>query len=232
MDLTEATDALRAVLGRLAEALQAALADLVGQLPGVEGEALIAALKDYLPLVADPYVQSALDYSLVWYEDLAPDVDYVPTPPAVPDDGEDIGQLFPVAKLHNTIEWAVHTSADAAAATAKLAGSLDRMVYDASRAVVEHNAVAEKVKYARVARPGACRWCRLMATRGAVFTSAANSIKGHDSCHCVAVPVRQGTTFVRPQHYKAWDDEYAAVARQLNEAGEQVTLAKVLAAMA
>lgn len=177
---------------------------------------------EYLPDTIHAYADNAADYTTVWYGDLAPEADYQPELPPT---------LIPEERIFGSIEWAVHTAADVTSAAAKLAGSVDRMVYDASRAVVEHNAIKEKVKYARVARAGACRWCRLMATRGAVFTSAANSIKGHDSCHRVAVPVRQGTQFVRPAHYKAWADEYATVTRRLTDAGEQVTLSKVLAAM-
>jgi hypothetical protein len=75
----------------------------------------------------------------------------------------------------------------------KLSGSLDRMVHDSSRKVVEYNAEREGVRYLRHAALGACEWCRLMAIRGPVFKSAVNAIKGHDSCHCVAVPVREGT---------------------------------------
>lgn len=222
MDLTEATEVLRAVLGQLSDRALATLHNLFEQLPTDADETLIALLKQYLPDLINAYADNAADYTTVWYGDLAPESDYTPELPPV---------LIPEERIFGSIEWAIHTAADVTAAAAKLAGSVDRMVYDASRAVVEHNAVKEKVKYARVARAGACRWCRLMATRGAVFTSAANSIKGHDSCHCVAVPVRQGTQFVRPAHYKAWDDEYAAVTEQLAADGEQVTLTTVLAAM-
>jgi hypothetical protein len=113
----------------------------------------------------------------------------------------------------------------------KLTGATDRVVYDASRAVVEHNAVKEKVRYARVARAGACAWCRLMAIRGAVFTSASRAIKGHDSCHCIALPVRGGMTFEPPKHYAAWEEQYTAATKTLREADEPVNVKTVLREM-
>jgi hypothetical protein len=69
-----------------------------------------------------------------------------------------------------------------------------------------------------------------MAIRGAVFTSP-KTIKGHDSCHCVAVPERSGTTFEKPAHYEAWDAEYEAVTKTLRDADEPVNLTTVLREM-
>jgi hypothetical protein len=63
---------------------------------------------------------------------------------------------------------------------------------------------------------------------GPVFKSAANAVKGHDSCHCVAVPVREGTEFVPPEHYGSWEDDYKRVIR---DDDESVTPARVLREM-
>jgi hypothetical protein len=113
----------------------------------------------------------------------------------------------------------------------KLTDSTERMIHDASRRVVEHNAVREDVRYAGVARPGACEWRRLMAIRGAVFTTASKAIKGHDLCHCVAVPMRRCAEFKQPAHYAAREAEYASITKGLRQTDEPVTLKTVLREM-
>jgi hypothetical protein len=41
----------------------------------------------------------------------------------------------------------------------------------------------------RVARDGACKFCRMLAARGAVYTSRSAYFASHPACHCVAQPV-------------------------------------------
>jgi len=58
-----------------------------------------------------------------------------------------------------------------------------------------------------------------------VFSKA---VQGHDSCHCVAVPVRPGTRFAPPPHYAAWEAEYADTTAVLKAEGKTANLANVL----
>lgn len=45
-------------------------------------------------------------------------------------------------------------------------------------------------RWARVTRPNACYFCRMLATRGAVYRSEATAeFKAHTNCHCVVEPV-------------------------------------------
>jgi len=78
----------------------------------------------------------------------------------------------------------------------------------------------------RSAAPDACSFCRLMASRGAVYrsrgtagTDANDSFEGgglfkyHNNCACVAMPVLRGDTFTLSPEATEWDRiyyEYAA----------------------
>jgi len=83
------------------------------------------------------------------------------------------------------------------------------------------------VAYARAAALGACSFCKLMASRGAVYKDAGRAgrdaneqfsgddsvVKFHDNCHCVIVPVFRGQRFELSSHAAEWDrlyQEYAA----------------------
>lgn len=85
----------------------------------------------------------------------------------------------------------------------------------------------QAVAFARAAALGACSFCRLMASRGAVYKSAgtagreandlfvgdASVAKFHDYCHCAIIPVFRGQRFVLSPHAAEWDRlyrEYAA----------------------
>ena len=61
----------------------------------------------------------------------------------------------------------------------------------------------------------------MLATREAAYHTAENAVKGHDNCHCIAVPVRAGDTYVAPDYVKDWTREYqdarGAVGGKLND---------------
>jgi hypothetical protein len=107
----------------------------------------------------------------------------------------------------------------------RLAGAAQKWVYDASRDTVVENADAEGVTWARHAQPGACAFCRLLATREDVYHSAKSATtvigraggargtrkmgdKYHDFCRCKAVPVRAGTVYVPDAYVADWAQEY------------------------
>ncbi|MGW7617421.1 VG15 protein [Streptomyces antimycoticus] len=104
-----------------------------------------------------------------------------------------------------------------------------KLVADQGRGTVR-NAVQrdrQAVGYARAAALGACAFCKLMATRGMVFKSAASAgreanarftgdasvVKFHDHCHCQVIPVYRGQRFQLSDKAKEWERlyrEYAA----------------------
>lgn len=107
----------------------------------------------------------------------------------------------------------------------RLSGATQRYVTNAARDTLEENADEEGVKWARHAQADACAFCRLLATRGAVYLSretagevgATGRIRGsrekgssyHDDCGCVPVPVRAGDTYEYPAYVAEWDIQYA-----------------------
>ena len=91
---------------------------------------------------------------------------------------------------------------------------------DTVREAVRQDRVA--VGYARTAALGACAFCKLMATRGMVFRTAAAAgreanerftgdasvVKFHDNCHCGVVPVFKGQRFELSDHAREWERIY------------------------
>jgi hypothetical protein len=77
-------------------------------------------------------------------------------------------------------------------AKARLAAASERLVLDAGRNTVIDNAERDrKAKgWARIPEPGACSFCLMLATRGAVYRSeASGGFKTHDNCRCHVEPV-------------------------------------------
>lgn len=82
----------------------------------------------------------------------------------------------------------------------RAAVSVDRLVRGAQRRTVYEATAAAGTGFARVPRPGACAFCLMLASRGAVYskdtvlrtTSRARAGAGqsyHDNCHCQAQEV-------------------------------------------
>lgn len=225
VDLDSVAAPLRAILDDLSSRLTGDIEMLMTRLVGLEPDELVSLLADALPTMADPVCAAAADFTLAWYESLAPDQRYDPEAPA--------GHGMPdPAQLAATAGWAVRAPAIGATPVERLTGAATRWVHDAARDVVSHNATREGVRYLRHAAAGACAFCRLGATRGAIFKTAAAAIRGHDHCHCVAVPVRPGTRLVLPERYTQWAGQYQRAAAELRAAGSPVALRAVLTAMA
>jgi hypothetical protein len=196
-------------------------ADLGGW-SAAEKQALIAALRQYLPDVVTGHAAVAANVTSIWYEALAPGEPYSATVP--PDD------LVPPERIAQSISWAVNTATTAQTALARLQGTVQRAVLDAHRATVAHNAALEGVRYRRHANyAGACNWCLTMATRGAIYKSAASAVRGHDNCKCIAVPERPGTSYTVPAMVRDAQARYLAARAQLEADGQSVTLDAVVA---
>lgn len=155
---------------------------------------------DAYPEMIDPYIAAAGQLTAEWYDSLNPGVFPVETapPPAR-------------AALLANAYWA-STQPDT---TQALSGAAQRQVFGASRDTVLHNAAREKVRFARYASATACPWCRVLATRGAVYHTDASAAAGHDNCHCIAVPVRSGNPYTPPDYVDTWTDDYEQARREV-----------------
>lgn len=76
-----------------------------------------------------------------------------------------------------------------------LSGALNRLVLQPARTTISQN-IAEGMKFARVPEPGACKWCLMLASRGAAYSADTAGMTAatryHDNCRCVAVEVGRG----------------------------------------
>lgn len=109
-------------------------------------------------------------------------------------------------------------------AEAKAEQVAQKLVTDTGRGTVREAVRQDRqaVGYARTAALGACSFCKLMATRGMVFKTAASAgreandrftgdasvVKFHDNCHCGIVPVYRGQRFELSPHAREWERIY------------------------
>lgn len=146
--------------------------------------------------LVDPYIAASGQLTAQWYHDLNPAaafaVEVAPAPPR--------------AVLSANVRWAL-TQTDVASA---VSGVAERRVFQSSRDTVLLNAGREGVRYARYASANACPWCRVLATREAVYHTAESAVKGHDNCHCIAVPERGSNAYEPPAYVADWLDDYNA----------------------
>lgn len=124
------------------------------------------------------------------------------------------------------------------AAETKAEQAAQRLVADQGRATIRQAVQRDReaAGYARAASLGACAFCKLMASRGAVyktaqtagreandrFTGDASVVKFHNDCHCTIIPVYRGQQFELSPHAAEWDRIYREFAA--GHPGEQLRL--------
>lgn len=149
----------------------------------------------------------------------------------------------PDEQVDNSLRWATKdlwprdpeasTTTDAQRATLevrldqaekKAEGAAEKLVLDQGRQTVREAVQRDRnaIAYARAAALGACSFCKLMASRGAVykdldsagrsanakFEGADSVIKFHNACHCQPIPVFVGQRFELSPHAAEWDRLY------------------------
>lgn len=136
-------------------------------------------------------------------------------PEAVPSD------LPGADQVDGTLTWALEPldQDDLGAARKRLFGSTQRLVLQPARETVWDNTQRAKTTFARVPKPGACDWCLMLGSRGAVYdestvltiTGRSSRTSGrpaglryHDNCKCESREIRS-------------DDEIPDVNRRLEQ---------------
>jgi hypothetical protein len=115
---------------------------------------------------------------------------------------------------------------------------VQKLVADQGRETVRQAVQQDRgaVAYARAAALGACSFCKLMASRGAVykdarsagrdanerFTGEASVVKFHNDCHCTIIPVFRGQRFEFSPQAAEWDRIYREYAQ--GHPGQQLRL--------
>ncbi|KZM68470.1 hypothetical protein [Nocardia terpenica] len=209
MNTVEAASELRSVLNDMTVVMAGELGELFDRAAEADPVALRALVVEAYPEIVTPWAVTAAEASALWYEQLAPELDYtaVPAAPA------------PVEQLQGSAAWA--TTQDKALEL--LIGSAQRTIFGASRDTVAGAAERERgAVWARTASPSACPWCRMLATRGAVYsgrlvrersgdTGRLVTEKGkryHDNCRCLAIAIRPGRSYEPPSYMQRWEEEY------------------------
>ena len=105
-----------------------------------------------------------------------------PKTPQVDDDGD-------------PFDFGPDAEPDYAAALSRVSGGLQRTIADRHRLTIVESSIADPAAsgWRRVARAGACDFCKVLADRrsdgeNGVYTEASVQFKSHDNCSCMASP--------------------------------------------
>jgi hypothetical protein len=128
-------------------------------------------LLELYPLMLEPYREMAAQMYASWYEE-ARRATIGGTFTAT----TAVATLAPGA-VDTTVRWGVGPLFGQGDSTAlmRLGGASQRLILDAGRTAIDVNASRDpvSVSWSRVAQPGACDFCRMLAGRGAVYRSEA-----------------------------------------------------------
>lgn len=164
----------------------------------LDSEAFRALIIEAFPELVDPYAAAAAELGAVWYDDSAPELDYIAKPAALP----------AAEMLSSSAEWALGASGDLA--LGRLAGAAQRSVWNANRrTIVENSRTEAGARWARAVSGDACAFCAMLSTRGAAYRSESTAdFRSHDHCRCQAKEVRPGQTFTPAAHVARYEDAY------------------------
>lgn len=172
----------------------AAIADLqaVAEAGGT-AEELRSNLFYAAPLIVADYADGTAALALDWYDeiraDAKPDTAFEPTPIRRVTDA-DVRAMV----AETTVALRTATTEDLAEATETslrlLEGGLQKKVMTGFWDTMTVNATRDPNAggWRRYTRPNACKFCQMIAGRGAVFSRNTATFAAHDSCHCLAAP--------------------------------------------
>lgn len=158
--------------------------------------------KDVISFLEDPFhtlvarygeqaAVSAVDF-LILSRSLDDELRWLPTP--------SMAEVAAFEQARKSLSWAINTSVKEGRlhdqlARKKLEGVLNRLVLQPGRDTVFETTRRDGTGYARIPEPGACPFCLMLASRGAVYTKdtvlqAKSLHKYHDHCRCLGIEVR------------------------------------------
>lgn len=198
---------------------------------------LQAQMIDLLPLIGDEYANTLGVTSADWYEELRAEAvggRYTAR----------IGELPREGQYRALAGWAAQplyeNAGDYLRALTRAAGGLSRLIRQTGRDTIIENVRQDSraVRYARATAPGACAFCAMLATRGAVYSEETVRdgglggpkwrFKTHDWCNCEPVPVFVGDDLERPSYYDKYEAAYKEAVKRV---GNRRDTKAILAAM-
>lgn len=213
----------RRELGSLTARATRDLRALFAYLDGAPIETIRATLADVIPVIAIEYGDAAAALAVDWYDEqraaAAAAGVFAASPSLAPNaDRYDALVRYGIGPLFGD-------SADPesrALALSLVGGGLQRIIANLHRDTIADNAKRDPAgpRFARLASPDSCAFCRLLATRGPVYYSEATALsvggkrrqrplgsRYHDWCDCIAVPVWRGK-YQEPGYVAEWRQAY------------------------
>ena len=163
---------------------------LLGQFDG-SPERVRAALFETVPAAIDHYSLGSSALAVDWYDDLREEAGApgrFTSEPVIPDR---------VDKVRNMLGWATEPlfapEPNPADVALRLLPAVQYEIALPNRATLTTNVRRDPAAngWQRVAS-GGCKFCRMLAGRGAVYKEATAHFASHANCHCTAQPVFQG----------------------------------------
>ena len=110
--------------------------------------------------------------------------------------------------------------------------SMTRAVGGYNRDTILYNAGLDEAVYKvqRVAEPGACEFCRLVAFesyRGSDVRTADYAIDFHDHCNCSIETLYLGDKPIRPDYYDGFEQNYIDATRNVGASNTKTVLAEM-----
>jgi hypothetical protein len=198
---------------------------------------IAAALKRFMPSLSEKYGLAAAELAAQWYEDerLAAN--------APGRYGVQVAETAPSSQVEALAGWGVSpmfsATPNATLALSNLAGGLGRLVLGADRGTISQNALSDPARpvYTRIARSNGCAFCKMLATRGAVYGSSARAggapalaelaAHYHDHCHCT-VSVSWDSDPVHSPEVDLWTSAYTDATRQLGGASDTSAILSIM----
>lgn len=179
------------------------ITDLWRDASPLPSSAFRSVMVDAMPQITDPYAATAAEFTAEWYDEALPGTRYKAVP----------GELPIEKQVISSSEWAMGASGDKA--LARLSEVAQRTIFGSSRATTLWNVKYERgAGWARVASPGACAFCAMMVSRGAVYSVDTVDFRAHANCGCMAIEVRPGRTYEPGETTLRFADAYDEAAER------------------
>ncbi|TVS29805.1 hypothetical protein EKI59_02475 [Corynebacterium sanguinis] len=225
----------------LREINRLAQTDLVGLwalLNQEDKDLLFRGLQQGVPEIVAAYRGLAADVSTDFYE-----MQNLHIPRAAVGQASDLN----IEQLEESLRWAVYSPSPEVLGL--VSGIVQKQVVDGSRGVGMRSLAGSGRRWVRAAHPGACAFCRMLATRGldryggysskAAATSVGGGAKrakkgrkapegGRFHANCMCVPVLADAYQV-PDYVSAWEQEYKEAFKAVGSGNTKAILSEMRA---
>lgn len=149
-----------------------------------------------LPLIVGEYAPGSASLALDWFEEIrdeaSPRRPYRPTPRLNVTDDDVTAMVASLTESLRDIERQINVDTERMLVQleADLEAAVQKQVAAGFWDTVTENTTEDPdaVGWQRFTRDGACKFCSMLADRGAVYTETSVRFAAHTTCHCVVGP--------------------------------------------